>query len=88
MECEPAQMRSSLRLPRILFIDCSPSAKRNASATFDFPDPFGPTMAVAADEKSSTVFRANDLNPAISSRFSIDTSISREWSYERTVVCI
>ena len=64
-------MRSSLRFPRMDFIDCSPSAKRNPSATLDLPEPFGPTMAVAADEKSSTVFRANDLNPAISSRFSI-----------------
>ena len=43
---EPPQMRSSARLPRILFIDCSPSAKRNASATFDLPEPFGTTIAV------------------------------------------
>ena len=68
---EPDQMRSSLRLPRIDFIDCSPKANLKASATFDFPDPFGPTTLVTDDEKSSTVFRAKDLNPAISSRFSI-----------------
>ncbi len=72
---EPDQMRSSLRFPRMDFIDCSPSAKRKASATFDFPEPFGPTTDVTDDEKSSTVFRANDLNPAISNRFSIRKSI-------------
>ena len=68
---DPDQIRSSLRLPRMDFIDCSPSAKRNASATFDLPEPFGPTTLVTEDEKSSTVFRAKDLNPAISRRFSM-----------------
>src|SRR3990167_7015079 len=68
---EPDQMRSSLLFPRMDFIDCSPRAKRNASATLLLPEPFGPTMAVVALEKSSSVFLANDLNPAISSRFSM-----------------
>jgi hypothetical protein len=69
--CVPLNIRSSLRFPRMLFMDCSPRAKRKASATFDFPEPFGPTIAVVWFEKSSTVFRAKDLKPAISSRFSI-----------------
>src|SRR3989344_867513 len=69
--CEPPQMRSSALLPLMLFIDCSPSAKRKASATLLFPEPFGPTIAVIAFEYSKTVFLGNDLNPAISSRFSI-----------------
>ena len=71
IECEPPQIKSSARLPRILFIDCSPSAKRNASAMFDFPLPLGPTIAVVEAPKSSAVFLANDLNPTTSSRFSI-----------------
>ena len=75
--CEPLKIRSSARFPRILFIDCSPSAKRKASATLLFPDPFGPTMAVVALEKSSTVFRTKDLNPTISSRFSIKVYCSK-----------
>jgi hypothetical protein len=79
--CEPAKIKSSLRFPRIDFIDCSPSAKRNASATFDFPEPFGPTIAVAADEKSSTVFRANDLNPAISKRFNIPLIVANPYKF-------
>ncbi len=69
--CEPPQMRSSARFPRMLFIDCSPSAKRNASATLLLPEPFGPTIAVVELPKSKTVFLANDLNPTISSRFNI-----------------
>ena len=55
----------------MLFIDCSPRANLKASATFDLPEPLGPTMAVVLEAKSRTVFFANDLNPAISSRFNM-----------------
>src|SRR3989338_6483897 len=76
--CDPPQIRSSARFPRMLFIDCSPSAKRKASATLLLPDPFGPTIAVVELEKSKTVFLANDLNPTISSRFNIHFSITHK----------
>ena len=42
---EPFQIRSSPLRPRIDFIDCSPRAKRKASAMFDLPLPLGPTIA-------------------------------------------
>ena len=32
-----------------IFIDCSPSTKRNASATLDFPEPLGPTIDAIGD---------------------------------------
>src|SRR3989344_9113620 len=60
---EPFQMRSSPRLPRMLFIDCSPSTNRNASAILLLPEPFGPTIAVIAVANCSGVFFANDLKP-------------------------
>jgi hypothetical protein len=69
IETEPLKMRSSPRLPRIDLIDCSPKTKRNASATFDLPDPFGPTMPVIAVENSRSLFLANDLKPLISRDF-------------------
>src|SRR3989338_9633486 len=78
--CEPLNIKSSERFPRILFIDCSPSANLNASATLLFPEPFGPTIAVVELEKSKTVFLAKDLNPTISSRFSICTYCSKSTS--------
>ena len=69
-------------------MDCSPSAKRNASATLLFPEPLGPTIAVAACEKSSTVFRAKDLNPTISSRLSIcgKVYLIGDWDDDGTVL--
>ncbi len=60
---EPLKMRSSPFLPRSDLMDCSPSTKRNASATFDFPEPLGPTIAVIGVVKTSSPLRANDLNP-------------------------
>src|SRR3989338_6907080 len=62
-EAAPFQIKSSPRLQRILLIDCSPSTKRNASATLDLPDPFGPTMAEIGESNSKTFFFAKDLNP-------------------------
>ena len=41
----PAKMTSSIRVPRRLLADCSPSTQLMASLRFDFPQPFGPTMA-------------------------------------------
>ena len=42
---DPLKIRSAPNDPRIDFIDCSPKTNRNASTTFDFPEPLGPTMA-------------------------------------------
>ncbi len=60
---EPPQIRSSPFLERIDFIDCSPKTNRNASATFDLPEPLGPTMEAMGEVKTSSHFLPNDLNP-------------------------
>ncbi len=66
---EPLKIKSSPRFPRNDFMDCSPSTNRKASATFDLPEPFGPTIEVIGDPKSSAVFLANDLKPESSILF-------------------
>jgi len=50
-------------LLRSVFIDCSPSTKRNASAVLLFPEPFGPTIAVMGASKRNSLFLENDLKP-------------------------
>ena len=52
---------SSVFLPRSRVYDCSPSTHRSASATFDLPAPFGPTMAVMPGANSKNVRVANVL---------------------------
>ncbi len=75
---EPLKIRSSVRFPRIDLRDCSPSTNRSASATFDFPEPFGPTIADTCAPNSKTLFRANDLKPDISRLFTrITISLSQ-----------
>src|SRR3989338_64357 len=60
---EPHHIRSSPFFERMDFIDCSPSTKRNASATFDLPEPLGPTIPAMGEVKTSSVFLPKDLNP-------------------------
>ena len=46
---------------------CSPSTQEMASTTFDFPQPFGPTIHVVPEPlKVTTVRSQNDLKPTIS----------------------
>src|SRR3989338_841416 len=66
---EPFQIKSSVRLPRMDFTDCSPKTKRKASAMFDFPLPLGPTTAVIGVLNSRAVFLAKDLKPVSSRDF-------------------
>src|SRR3989344_68133 len=65
----PFQIKSSPFLPRMDLNDCSPKTNLNASATFDLPLPFGPTIAVIGVAKWSSLFLANDLNPTNSNDF-------------------
>jgi hypothetical protein len=60
---------SSPFLPRRDLIDCSPQTKRNASAMFDLPEPFGPTIPVMVDVKLRLAFFAKDLKPESSRDF-------------------
>ena len=46
-----------------------PRSHRMASTMFDFPEPFGPTIATMPAGNSKTVFSANDLKPFSSSLF-------------------
>src|SRR6266516_6491858 len=62
----PLKMTSAISSPRSDFADCSPSAQRTASRTLDFPQPFGPIMAVMPRWKLKTVLSANDLKPTSS----------------------
>src|SRR3989344_5339848 len=71
---DPPHIKSSPRFERMDFIDCSPRTKRNASATFDFPLPFGPTMEAMAAPNRSSVFFPNDLNPVSSIDFKYITN--------------
>src|SRR3989344_1438014 len=65
----PPQIRSSPRLERMLFMDCSPSTRGTAPATLDLPEPLGPTTAVMGEPNKSSVFLPNDLNPDSSMDF-------------------
>ena len=49
--------------PRNDFADCSPKTQRIASATFDLPQPFGPTIHVTPSPNLISALSANDLKP-------------------------
>src|SRR5207244_10353218 len=63
----PLKITSAISSPRSDLADCSPKTQRTASSTFDFPQPFGPTIAVMPSWKLKTVLSANDLKPKSSS---------------------
>src|SRR5437762_3633262 len=63
----PLKMTSAISPPRSDLADCSPKTQRTASQTLDFPQPFGPTMAVTPSWKLKIVLSAKDLNPKSSS---------------------
>src|ERR1044071_3310409 len=63
----PLKITSAISSPRSDLADCSPSAHFTASSTLDFPQPFGPTIAVTPSWKLKTVLSANDLKPNSSS---------------------
>src|SRR5882724_11216157 len=63
----PLKMTSAISSPRSDFADCSPRAQRTASRTLDFPQPFGPTIAVVPSWKLKIVLSTNDLKPSSSS---------------------
>src|SRR6516162_10740916 len=61
-----------MREPRSVFADCSPRTQAMASARFDLPQPFGPTMAATPSPWNLNSVRSqNDLNPRICSFFSL-----------------
>ena len=56
---------SCIVCPRTASGLCSPSAQRTASVTFDFPQPFGPTITLTPGEKTRRVRSGKDLKPLI-----------------------
>ncbi len=60
---DPLNIKSTPPFPRRDFIDCSPKTNRIASTIFDFPEPFGPTIAVTGELKETWLFLPNDLKP-------------------------
>ena len=62
----PPKMTSCILPPRRVLELCSPITQRMASEIFDFPEPFGPTMAVISFSNVSRVFSGKDLKPWIS----------------------
>src|ERR1022692_1084364 len=63
----PAKITSSMRAPRRLLADCSPSTQLMASLRFDLPQPLGPTIAAMPPPlKRSSVRSQKDLKPCSS----------------------
>ena len=62
----PAKITSSMRDPRSVLADCSPSTQEMASAIFDLPQPLGPMMAaIPSPWNLRSVRSQNDLKPRI-----------------------
>src|ERR1700722_14125379 len=67
----PAKITSSMRAPRRVLADCSPSTQLMASLRLDLPHPFGPTMAAMPPPlKRNSVRSQKDLKLCTSTRFS------------------
>jgi len=70
----PLKMQSDIRSARSILWLCSPSTQEIASTTFDFPQPFGPTMHVIPLPLNVIgVFSQNDLKPSNSTLRSFST---------------
>ena len=67
--CVPPKITSSIFPPRSVLEDCSPIAHLIASEILDFPEPFGPTIAVTSFSNVILVLSGKDLNPCNSSAF-------------------
>src|ERR1700722_11496589 len=70
----PLKMQSDIRSARSILWLCSPSTQEIASTTFDFPQPFGPTIQVIPLPLNVIgVFSQNDLKPSNSTLRSFST---------------
>src|ERR1041385_4206453 len=77
----PAKITSSMRTPRRLLADCSPSTQEMESEILDFPHPLGPTTAAMPSPGNfSSVRSQKDLNPRICSFLSLSNFLLlQEW---------
>src|SRR5450755_1814652 len=72
----PAKITSSMRAPRRVLADCSPSTQLMASLRFDLPQPLGPTTAaIPPPLKHSSVRSQKDLKPCSSTRFNFSKNV-------------
>src|ERR1035438_5230524 len=72
----PAKMTSSMRAPRRVRADCSPSTQLIASLRFDLPQPLGPTTAaIPSPLKRNSVRSQNDLKPWSSTFLNFSTAV-------------
>src|SRR5579864_2447507 len=83
----PAKITSSMRTPRRLLADCSPSTQEMESEILDFPHPLGPTTAAMPSPGNlSSVRSQKDLNPRICSFLSFSNFLSpsgmAKWSHD------
>ena len=63
----PLKIIFSIFSERSIRVLCSPRTHRIASTTFDFPQPFGPTIAVTPSLKLIVILSPKLLKPFISS---------------------
>lgn len=82
----PPKTTSSIRLPRRLRVDCSPSTQRMASTRLDLPEPLGPTIAVIPLLKSSRVLSGKDLKPWISRDFRYNATPPQKFFHIQFIV--
>ena len=61
--CAPAKRTSSGFSARSSLGESEPAAQRIASATFDFPEPFGPTMTPTPGSRRTSTVSGKDLKP-------------------------
>src|SRR6202142_3258029 len=72
----PAKITSSMRAPRRVLADCSPSTQLMASLRLDLPHPFGPTIAaIPPPLKRNSVRSQKDLKPCTSTRLSFSKTV-------------
>ena len=81
----PAKMTSSIFWDRTAVGAWAPSTQANASTTFDFPLPFGPTTTVMPGSRTRLAGSANDLKPLMVSalRNTTEPFASRERGGDR-----
>src|SRR5215467_1381496 len=86
----PAKITSSMRTPRRLLADCSPSTQEIASEILDFPHPLGPTTAAMPSPGNfSSVRSQKDLNPRICSFLSLSNFLLlQDWPNRLTTVAV
>ena len=63
LDAEPLKITSDIDSPLRYLADDSPSTHLTASITFDFPQPFGPTIPTRLEGRVSVVGSTNVLKP-------------------------